>query len=49
MGFDCGAVDGIAGEKFTKAIKLFQRQYGCCVDGIITAKNKTWKKLLGMA
>mgnify|MGYP002514204758 CR=1 FL=1 len=49
LGFDCGAVDGIAGAKFTAAVKNYQKANKCEVDGEITAKNKTWKKLLGMA
>ena len=49
LGFDCGTVDGIAGAKFTKAVKAYQTANGCESDGEITAKNKTWKKLLGMA
>lgn len=43
-----GDPDGIAGPLFTKAVKRFQRDNGCVVDGEITAKNKTWRKLLGM-
>jgi hypothetical protein len=43
-----GNVDGVAGAKFTAAIKAFQKDNGCTADGEITAKNKTWKKLLGM-
>ena len=46
LGFDCGAVDGIAGKLFDNAVKSYQRANGCIVDGIITARNKTWKKLL---
>ena len=49
LGFNCGTVDGIAGAKFTNAVKAYQLQNGCVSDGIITARNKTWKKLLGMA
>lgn len=49
IGFDCGKVDGIAGIKFTKAVKAYQAANNCVVDGEITARNKTWKKLLGMA
>lgn len=49
LGFDCGAVDGIAGAKFTAAVKGYQKANKCVADGEITAKNKTWKKLLGMA
>lgn len=44
-----GTVDGIAGSKFTAATKAFQKDNGCWVDGEVTAKNKTWKRLLGMS
>ena len=44
-----GKVDGIAGVKFTKAVKEFQKNNGCEVDGEITARGKTLKKLLGLA
>ena len=44
-----GDADGVAGAKFTAAVKAFQKKNGCWADGVITAKNKTWKKLLGMA
>jgi peptidoglycan hydrolase-like protein with peptidoglycan-binding domain len=43
-----GKADGIAGVKFTAAVTAFQEDNKCWVDGEITAKNKTWKKLLGM-
>jgi peptidoglycan hydrolase-like protein with peptidoglycan-binding domain len=46
---EVGAADGIAGAKFTSAVAHFQQDNGCWVDGVITAKNKTWKKLLGIA
>lgn len=46
---EVGTADGIAGPKFTSAVAHFQQDNGCVVDGEITAKNKTWKKLLGMA
>lgn len=46
---EIGTADGIAGPKFTSAVAHFQDDNGCVVDGVITAKNKTWKKLLGMA
>ena len=49
LGFNCGTVDGIAGALFTNAVKAYQLQNGCVSDGIITSRNKTWKKLLGMA
>ena len=42
-------VDGIAGVKFTQAVKEFQKKNGCIIDGEITARGKTWKKLLGLA
>ena len=45
---EVGTADGIAGTKFTSAVKHFQKDNGCWVDGIITAKNLTWRKLLGM-
>ena len=48
IGFNCGTVDGIAGSKFTTAVKAFQKANGCVSDGEITAKKNTWKKLLGM-
>lgn len=46
---EVGVADGIAGPKFTSAVAHFQLDNNCVVDGEITAKNKTWKKLLGMA
>lgn len=44
-----GKIDGIAGVKFAQAVKEFQKKNGCIVDGEITARGKTWKKLLGIA
>lgn len=46
---EVGTADGIAGQKFESAVIHFQKDNGCVADGEITAKNKTWKKLLGMA
>ena len=43
-----GETEGIAGAKFTNAVKALQADYNCAQDGEITAKNKTWKVLLGM-
>ena len=43
-----GKADGIAGAKFTAAVKAFQKANGCVQDGEITARGKTWRKLLGM-
>lgn len=45
---EIGKDDGVAGPKFTSAVAHFQQDNGCKVDGIITAANKTWRKLLGM-
>lgn len=45
---EVGKADGAAGPKFTSAVAHFQQDNGCTVDGVITAGNKTWKKLLGM-
>lgn len=45
---EVGEADGIAGVKFTAAVCAFQKANKCWVDGEITARNKTWKKLLGM-
>lgn len=44
-----GTADGVAGPKFTAAVKAFQRDHGKSVDGEITAKQITWRKLLGMS
>lgn len=43
-----GNADGIAGPKFAQAVLAFQQDHGCWRDGIITAGNKTWRKLLNM-
>jgi hypothetical protein len=45
---EIGKADGVAGVKFTSAVAHFQQDNGCAIDGEITAKCKTWKKLLGM-
>lgn len=45
---EVGEADGIAGVKFTASVCAFQKANRCWVDGEITAKNKTWRKLLGM-
>lgn len=46
---EVGDPDGIAGAKFTSAVAHYQQDKGCFVDGEITARNLTWKKLLGLA
>lgn len=50
LGYDCGSsgADGIYGKDTAQAVKKFQQVHGCTADGIITAKNKTWRKLLGI-
>lgn len=48
LGYDCGTSDGIAGAKFTRAVKKYQFDKKCVQDGEITAKGTTWKKLLGL-
>ncbi len=50
LGYNCGAVDGIAGPKFTSAVNAYQKNvlgYNN-LDGEITAGKKMWKSLLGM-
>ena len=46
LGYDCGNADGIAGAKFDSAVKKFQKDHGCVIDGELTAQKNTWKKLL---
>ncbi len=43
-----GEPDGIIGPKFRAAVIAFQQDNDCWRDGIITAGNKTWRKLLGL-
>ena len=45
---EVGTADGVAGPKFTAAVKAFQKKNGCTSDGEVTARAKTWRKLLGM-
>ena len=45
---EVGTADGIAGAKFTSTVAHFQQDNDCTVDGEVTARNKTWRKLLGM-
>lgn len=48
--YSCGAsgADGIFGPATDGAVRSFQERNGCRVDGELTAKNKTWRKLLEM-
>ena len=48
LGYNAGEVDGIYGNMTRAAVIAFQRDEGCIGDGIITARNKTWRKLLEM-
>lgn len=48
LGYNCGEVDGEAGELFEAAAIAYQQATGCTDDGELTAQNKTWKMLLGM-
>lgn len=50
LGYACGAVDGIAGPKFTAAVNSYQKKVlgYKSPDGEITAGKKMWKSLLGM-
>lgn len=49
IGYSCGTADGIAGTRFDSAVRSFQKAKGCVVDGEITAKATTWKKLLKLS
>lgn len=45
-----GTADGVAGSKFTAALKDFQAKAGCKYqDGEATKGAETWRKLLGMS
>lgn len=47
---EVGEADGVAGKKFTEAVKHYQKEVvklNTC-DGIISAQKNTWKKLLGL-
>jgi len=47
---EIGAIDGEAGPKFTAVVKKYQKDVVKGeVDGEITAKEKTWSKLLGLS
>lgn len=48
LGYNVGEIDGIAGTKFDKAVKEYQRANTGVIDGEITARATTWKKLLGL-
>lgn len=48
LGFNCGAVDGIAGAKFNAAVIAYQASKGCIQDGELTARHRTWQHILGI-
>lgn len=48
LGYNCGTVDGIAGNKFDAAVRAYQKAKGCIIDGEITAGKNTWRTLLGL-
>lgn len=48
QGYPCGTVDGIAGNKFDSAAKLWAKANGCTPDGEFTKGGKSWKKILGL-
>ena len=43
-----GKADGVAGKKFDEALKAFQFDHNCVVDGEATKGAETWQHLLGM-
>lgn len=47
---EVGEIDGVAGKLFKAAVERYQKEVVGLAkpDGEITARNKTWKKLLGM-
>ncbi|QLY79172.1 peptidoglycan recognition protein family protein [Clostridium intestinale] len=46
LGFNCGSVDGIFGEKTRAAVITFQTSRGLSADGVVG--QNTWRKLLGL-
>lgn len=49
LGYNPGTLDGVYGQNTASAVAKYQKDTGCVSDGIITAKAKTWQKLLGLA
>lgn len=45
---DVGKADGIAGTLFACAVRSFQKDNDCVIDGVITARAKTYRKLFRM-
>lgn len=48
IGYSCGNPDGIAGQKFDNATKMWAKANGCAVDGEFTKGGKSWKRILGV-
>lgn len=54
MGYYTGVIEADEGRTpnfgpgMDTAVKSYQKDYGCVVDGEITSQKKTWKSLLGM-
>lgn len=50
IGYNCGAVDGVAGIKFDTALRSYQKKVVGMKnpDGEATKSQNTWKKLLGI-
>ena len=50
IGYDCGATDGYAGNKFDASVRLWQKNILGLnnPDGEFTAKGNSWKKILGI-
>ncbi|WP_326513762.1 GH25 family lysozyme [Clostridium intestinale] len=46
LGFNCGTIDGIFGDKTRAAVIAFQASRGLSQDGIVG--QNTWRKLLGL-
>lgn len=46
LGYPAGTPDGIAGSQFDAAVRSFQAANSLIVDGELTAKAASWKKLL---
>lgn len=46
LNYNAGEEDGIAGAKFTAALKGYQKKNGCVADGVLSARGLTWRKML---
>lgn len=49
LGYNCGTVDGIAGNKFDSAAKAWAKANGCVADGEFSKNGKSWRKILGVS